>query len=206
MSVVITLDDIRAYAEVDYIINHMNEKYKEKVPQKILNFFAELKDPNYEVNINPYVPLQNQGLQKYTLEIVALLHLKYWCEDEERRKELYDIMVRNQEKLEEQMREKYSVEKLFDNASATVVREEEDLEKEDFSKPRVVQRYSQYTENNEDIQDYTDVVNENDSNQSTQFNNLPSNDNTKNSKNFFQKLKEKILSILNKNKVTENSK
>ena len=30
MSVVITLDDIRAYAEVDYIISHMNEKYKEK--------------------------------------------------------------------------------------------------------------------------------------------------------------------------------
>ena len=34
MGVVITRDDIRAYAEVNYIINHMNEKYREKVPEK----------------------------------------------------------------------------------------------------------------------------------------------------------------------------
>ena len=40
MSVVITIDDIRAYAEVDYIIKHMNSKYREKVPQKMLNFFG----------------------------------------------------------------------------------------------------------------------------------------------------------------------
>ena len=158
MGVVITRDDIRAYAEVNYIINHMNEKYREKVPEKLKTYFNEYKDPTMEININPYVPLQNQGLQRYTLEIIALLHLKYWCENEERKQELYDIMLRNQEKLEEQMRDRYSVEKLFDNASATVVTDESDLEeKEDFTKTRVVQRYSQFAENN-DIQDYTDHV------------------------------------------------
>ena len=34
MSVVITLDDIRAYAEVDYIINHMNENIEKKFLKK----------------------------------------------------------------------------------------------------------------------------------------------------------------------------
>lgn len=160
MGVVITLDDIRAYAEVDYIINHMNEKYIEKVPKKMLNFFSEYKDPNYQVKINPYKPLQEQGLQRYALEIIALLHLKYWCEDEARKQELYGLMARNQEKLNMQMRQKYSVEKLFDNASATVVRNEEDLEEMDFSRPKPVQRYSQYTQQNSDIQDFTDVINE----------------------------------------------
>ena len=193
MGVVITIDDIRAYAEVDYIINHMNEKYIEKVPKKILNFFSELKDPNYEVKVNPYIPLQKQGLKRYTLEIIALLHLKYWCEDEERKKELYGIMLRNQEKLEEQMREKYSVEKLFDNASAKVVKAEDDLQKEDFSKPRVVQRYSQYTEQNSDIQDYTDHVEE-----TIAVQNLPS-DSSEIAKSFMEKLKEKIFSIFKKN-------
>ena len=80
MSVVITLDDIRAYAEVDYIINHMNEKYREMVPEKMRRFFSEYKDPNHEVKVDPYVPLQKQGLKRYTLEILALFHLKYWCE------------------------------------------------------------------------------------------------------------------------------
>lgn len=204
MSVVITLDDIRAYAEVDYIIKHMNAKYREKVPQKMLDFFDKFKDPTYEVKINPYVPLQKQGLQRYALEIIALLHLKYWCEDEERKKELYGRMLRNQEKLDEQMREKYSVEKLFDNASATVVKSEEDLEKEDFSKPRAVQRYSQYVAQNEDIQDYTDVIHEENSTDinSQTASNLPTS-NEETPKSFFQKLKQKISAFFGKNKATQ---
>ena len=102
--VVITRDDIIAYAEVDYIIHHMNEKYVEKIPSKLLQFFATIKDPKHEVYVDPRVPLQNQNLKKYTLELIALLHLKYWCEDEERRKELYNKMIENQRKLDDQMR------------------------------------------------------------------------------------------------------
>ena len=196
MSVVITLDDIRAYAEVDYIISHMNEKYREKVPEKMLNFFHDYKDPNHEVKVDPYVPLQKQGLKRYTLEILALFHLKYWCEDEERKKELYGIMLENQERLESQMREKYSVEKLFDNAHATVVSSEEDLneEKEDFTKPRVVQRYSQYTEQNTDIQDYTDHVEE--QQVVTESDNLPKA--VEEVKGFFKKIKSKIIAFFGK--------
>lgn len=205
MSVVITIDDIRAYAEVDYIIKHMNSKYREKVPQKMLSFFESFKDPTYEVKINPYVPLQKQGLQRYALEIIALLHLKYWCEDEERKKELYGRMLRNQEKLDDQMREKYSVEKLFDNASATVVKDEDDLEKEDFTKPRAVQRYSQYAVQNSDIQDYTDVVNEEESTTIESSNNLPT-ENHDTPKSFFEKLKQKIFAFFGKNKATQNNK
>ena len=196
MSVVITLEDIQAYAEVDYIINHMNQKYREKVPPKMLAFFSELKDPNHVININPYVPLQNQGLKRYTLEIIALLHLKYWCEDEERKKELYNIMLRNQEKLEEQMRDRYSVEKLIDNASATVVEDEQDLEKEDFTKPRVVQRYSQYTQTNNDIQDYTDHVEV--SNNVEEKKELVLENKLEVAKNIFQKIFDKIYSIFKK--------
>ena len=196
MSVVITLDDIRAYAEVDYIISHMNEKYREKVPEKMLNFFHDYKDPNYVVKVEPYIPLQKQGLKRYTLEILALFHLKYWCEDEERKKELYGLMLENQERLESQMHEKYSVEKLFDNAHATVVSSVDDLdeEKEDFTKPRVVQRYSQYTQTNTDIQDYTDHVQE--QTNVTENTNLPTT--SEEAKGFFQKIKSKICSIFGK--------
>lgn len=196
MSVVITLEDIQAYAEVDYIINHMNQKYKEKVPPKMLAFFSELKDSNHVVKINPYVPLQNQGLKRYTLEIIALLHLKYWCEDEERKKELYNIMLRNQEKLEEQMRDRYSVEKLFDNTSETASENDKDTEKEDFTKPRVVQRYSQYTQDNTDIQDYTDHVEV--SNNQEESKELISENKLEVAKNIFQKIFAKIQSIFKK--------
>ena len=132
MSVVSTLEDIRAYAEVDYIIKHMNEKYREKVPQKMLDFFETYKDPTYEVKINPYVPLQKQGLQRYALEIIALLHLKYWCEDEERKQELYNRMETNQVKFEEKLRERFNADNIFDDT-------EEVETKEDLSKPKKIQ-------------------------------------------------------------------
>lgn len=151
MSVVITLEDIQAYAEVDYIIHHMNERYIEKVPQKLLDFFSSIKDPNYEVYVDPRKPLQSQGLKKYTLEVIAILHVKYWCENEERKAELLAKMQDNQEKFEEQLREKYSVDKLFANPSATVVNSVDDLEeKEDFSKPKTVTRYVMPEENTEE--------------------------------------------------------
>lgn len=194
MSVVITADDIRAYAEVDYIINHLNQKYRDKVPVKMKEFFSSLKDPNYEVKINPYVPLQNQGLQRYTLEIIALLHLKYWCENEERKQQLYDIMLKNQRRLEEQMKEKYGIDKLFDNSSTSEEEEEKQQNDNDFSKPKMVQRYSQYESNN-DIQDYTDHVEETVSSNTANSTDLPTQSIETKAKSIFSNIVNKIKSI-----------
>lgn len=132
MGVVITRNDIKAYAEVDHIIHHMNERYLEMLPSKLVNFFAEMKDPEYEVYVDPRKPLQSQNLQQYTLEIIALLHLKFWCEDEERKKELYNRMETNQVKFEEKLREKFNVDNIFDNEKNQTV-------KEDLSKPKKIQ-------------------------------------------------------------------
>ena len=143
MSVIITLEDIQAYAEIDYIIHHMNEKYVEKIPKKLLEFFSSIKDPNYEVYVDPHKPLQSQGLKKYTLEVIAILHVKYWCENEARKAELIAKMQENQDKFEEQLREQFSVDKLFNNPSAKVVTSLDDLdEKEDYSKPRAIRKFS----------------------------------------------------------------
>lgn len=165
MGVVITRDDIIAYAEVDYIIHHMNEKYINKVPEKLLNFFGTIKDPNYIVHVDPHVPLQSQNLKKYTLELIALLHLKYWCEDEERRKMLYEKMLDNQKKLDSQMREKYNIDNMFDMNSAKVVNSEADLEHNhtnnqnniEYSMPKNITKYDVVAQDNPDITDYTDV-------------------------------------------------
>ena len=193
MSVVITREDIITYAEVDYIIHHMNEKYINKLPETLICFFGELKDPEHYVYVDPHKPLQSQGLRRYTLEIIALLHLKFWCENEERKKELYDLMLRNQTKLEEQMREKFSIDKLFDNNSVKVVTEESDLEKEDFSKPRKIQRVVKEPEEMVEEQvEENEIEEENDEN-------LPKEIEKENlSSNIFLKIKKVILHFFGK--------
>ncbi len=148
MGAVITREDLKAYAEVDYIIKHMNEKYYTKVPQSLQKFFEEIKDPDYKVYVNPHKPLQEQGLTKYALEIIALLHIKYWCEDQVRKEELLEKMKKNQEKFEAKLREQFSADKLFSNPKTNEPEPEPD---------KMVTAYSKYMENNPDIQDYTDL-------------------------------------------------
>lgn len=202
MGVVITRDDIIAYAEVDYIIHHMNEKYIEKIPTKLLNFFSTIKDPEHTIYVNPRVPLQDQNLKEYTLELLALLHLKYWCEDEERRKELYEKMIMNQQKLDEQMRAKYNIDNMFELNSAKVVNDESDLQ-EDYSKPKNITKYDTTAESNPDVHDYTDVEENKLSNYLNEEKNNSQN-NTSNEmtavqkKNFIVSLFTKIKSIFAK--------
>lgn len=145
MGVIITREDIIAYAEVDYIINHMNEKYQEMIPESIRNFFATIREPGYDANIDPRKPLANQGLRQYTLEIIALLHLKYWCQDEERKQELYNKMKQNQMKIEEKIQGQYGIENLFSSSTVVSV-----TSNEDFSKPKTITRYNQEVEKNSD--------------------------------------------------------
>ncbi len=147
MRIVVTIDDIRAYAEVDYIIHHMNQRYIDMLPFKLLNFFDKFKDPEWDVYVDPRVPLQNQGLMKYSLEIIAVLHVKYWCTNEKRRQELLKKMQENQNRSDEALRAKYNVENIFATQSVTSVVTENDLidiaeesnegdDVTDFSKPR----------------------------------------------------------------------
>lgn len=192
MKVVITIDDIHAYTEVDYIINHMNQRYIDMIPEKLLEFFTNLSDPNYEVNVNPRLPLENQGLQRYALEILAILHLKYWCQNEERKQELYNLMLSNngEEKLNEHFKYRDSIEGLFINKKEEP-EEPEETEKVDYSTPRVIQKYDVFSKENEDIKDYTDVAED-------EPTNLPVDNEQTETKGFFTRIKEKILSLFRK--------
>ena len=191
MNTIITIEDIRAYSEVDYIINHMNQKYIDMVPKKLLKFFSEMKDPTYEVKVNPYIPLEKQNLSQYSLELLALMHLKYWCEDETRKKELYDIMLSNESSLLEKMYEKKNVEAIFENFEKSP-----DRDSSEYSRPREINVIE--TNNTEETVE-EETVQEVENIEVSENNNLPSsNENTK--KSIFTKIKEKILSFFSKNK------
>lgn len=186
MGVIITREDIRAYAEVDYIIHHMNERYLEMLPSKLRTFFEEMKDPEYEVYVDPRKPLQSQNLQQYTLEIIALLHLKYWCEDEERKKELYNRMETNQVKFEEKLRERFNAENIFDED------EEKSVIQEDLSKPKKVQTIEIKNENKNE-----EIISEN---KEEKIENNKKEIAKKEKENIFKKIAKKIKGIFSKEK------
>ena len=91
----ISSSDKRAYAEIDYILHNMNPTYPHKVPTKLVDFFEEVMDQEHDVKIDSNIPLYENNLEEYTFEILNVLNLNYWCEDETRKEELLNIMKKS---------------------------------------------------------------------------------------------------------------
>lgn len=102
MENIISNDDRVAIAEVDYIIHHMNERYLNRIPQKIRDYITILKKKNVDVYVDPRKPLEKQGLKEFTLYFLMILNLKYWCNDE-RRKDILMMMEQNQKKYDDKI-------------------------------------------------------------------------------------------------------
>jgi hypothetical protein len=106
----ISQEDKIAYAEVDYIIHNMSPVYLEKIPSKLVDFFGEVKDQNYEVNLDRSIPLFQNDLKDYTFDLLNVINLNYWTDDLTKKEELKRIMnesaniykIKNQLDIEEQ--------------------------------------------------------------------------------------------------------
>ena len=98
-----------AYAEIDIILNLLEDEYRERVPSKLRNFFKEEKMTEYEPKIDVNKPLEEQGLSEETMNLLAILYLNYWCDSEEEKQELINEFERNQKEIEEQ----YNPENIF---------------------------------------------------------------------------------------------
>ena len=108
-----TKNDEIVYAEIDAILNLMDEKYVNKIPEKLKNIFKEEKKFDYKPVIDTKKALNEQELQKGTLVILAMLCLNYWCDSEEEKQELIKAYSENERKNESEIREKYNPDNLF---------------------------------------------------------------------------------------------
>ena len=95
-----------AIAEVNSILNVMSKDDVEKIPKKLLNYLKKENNKQYNIEIRPDIPLNEQGLNPETVNLLGLIYRNYWCED----KEKYDqILIENQKIYDDEQNEKYSV-------------------------------------------------------------------------------------------------
>lgn len=110
----------QAYTEIDNFIELLDEYNKNKIPQKLREYFKKEKDGEYIKNINPNQPIKEQNLKEETLALIAMLNLQYWCEDENEKQRLKAIYAENERKYQEELREKYNPDNLFKNKQKIV--------------------------------------------------------------------------------------
>lgn len=84
----------KAYAEVDEILKNLTSEYLDRVPLNLRKFFSEEKDKSHKVDID--FTLDDDGLLKETLAILALLNLKYWVKDKSEYNRLINIYKENE--------------------------------------------------------------------------------------------------------------
>ena len=121
----VTKDIKIAYSEVLAIINLIEEKYKNKIPNSVLQIFKDEKKENYNPVINIEESFLNQNLQRETLVILAILNLNYWCENEQEKIDLLKEYAENDKIKEEKLRKMYNPDNMFKNKNTERISENE---------------------------------------------------------------------------------
>ena len=103
----ISLATRQAYSEIVTFLRILDDSTVNKIPLKLKEFFEREKDKNYIKEIHTDIPISEQNLKKETLAIIALLNLKYWCDDEEEKTRLKKIYAENEKKYQSDLKNKY---------------------------------------------------------------------------------------------------
>jgi hypothetical protein len=130
------MENMLAYAEIDEILNLLEDDYREKVPKKVRDFFKEEKMKDYHPEIDIEKPLIEQNLKRETMVLLAILNLNYWCENEEEKQSFLDELDKNEEEKKE-LEEKYNPDNLFKKKQDEST--ENNLQIIEYKKPNFIQ-------------------------------------------------------------------
>ena len=115
------IDEGVMYSEVYEILGILGPKYINRIPSQLYEYIENNRKKDYSCNINNYEPIENQNIMDETIELISLINLKYWA-DENERESLISIYNANEEIYNEKAREKYDPNNIFKNK--TVQKEE----------------------------------------------------------------------------------
>lgn len=130
------MENMLAYAEIDEILNLLEDDYREKVPKKVRDFFKEEKMKDYHPEIDIEKPLIEQNLKRETMVLLAILNLNYWCENEEEKQRFLNELDKNEEEKKE-LEEKYNPDNLFKKKQDEST--ENNLQIVEYKKPNFIQ-------------------------------------------------------------------
>ena len=102
-----------AYVEVLEVLKHMEQKYVEKIPKKLIELLKNNASKEYKFSLDKNIPFEEQKLKNSTINILAMLNYNYWCEDEEHKRYLLNKYNENEIKYQKMLMEKYSRDNLF---------------------------------------------------------------------------------------------
>ncbi len=105
----------KVYSEVYAFLNIVSEEDRNKIPKKLKEMIEEEREKEYTPSYTFEIPIGEQEISDEAIAMIALLHLNYWCEDENEKERLNEIFNENEKKYQDELREKYNPDNLFKN-------------------------------------------------------------------------------------------
>lgn len=124
----VSINTRKAYSEIDEFLGLLSEEQRNKIPQKLREFFKEEKDQEYKKGINPNFAIKEQDLKEETLGIIALLNLQYWCEDENEKQRLKEVYAKNEKAYQEMLQVAFNPDDIFKRKTQTIEKKQEVVE------------------------------------------------------------------------------
>jgi len=136
-------DDEIAYAEVDEILQLLEQEYVDRIPNKIKDFLKEERSKEYNPIIRTDIPLDEQNLNRNTFILLAVLNLNYWCDSEEEKQEILREFAENENvKIQEQkeLEEQYNPDNLFRNRKKNNNNNSQELALVEYKKENIIKK------------------------------------------------------------------
>lgn len=83
----------KIYSEVYAVLQMLGSKYIDKVPNGLMEIIETRRDITYNPTYIGSEELENQGISRESLSMIALIHLNYWCDSEVEKSELKKVLL-----------------------------------------------------------------------------------------------------------------
>jgi hypothetical protein len=103
---------IKAYTEVNCLLDYLPQSYIDKLPKKLIELIQNQSDKQYNINIDTNKSLLEQDFSKKTKDLIAVIKYNYWSTDEEKQ-QLKHIFYENENKYQKELIEKYNPNDIF---------------------------------------------------------------------------------------------
>lgn len=135
----VSVEYSEAAVEVLDILKYTRESDVEKIPKKFIKFLEENSSKTYEPNLDHSKPIKEMGLKQKTQDILGVIYLKYWAD--EQGKEKFRAKIKEKEsKYQEELKEKYNTDNLFKQRVNEEIKPAEEMQLQIVQKETFIQK------------------------------------------------------------------
>lgn len=121
-------DNKKTYSEVLGVLLALGNKYVKRLPDDMLPYLMKNCDIHNIPQIDRNKRIEEQNISEDARILLTMIKLKYWCDSEEEKNEIINILKDNEKQYQEELTKKYDIDKIFESKNSKVAKKDINLE------------------------------------------------------------------------------